>query len=191
MGFFPSRAGVTVGPASTRRALATAMVRFSASPLRAKANRLERATAPRRFRVRSGHSASGIACSGRAPMPMPPAAFEVTVRPSLGVGEKVPQRLQRIRSARDYRPHPPLRHAAGKAFSEGTRDNGIDAVQRMPSIPMERLHRHVLGQFEALEFHGRFTGIGSIDEEPSRASRVRRDGSKVLAGDCDLHRCSP
>lgn len=124
-------------------------------------------------------------------MPVSTAATNVASRISLRVGEKVLHRLQRVRPVGDHRPDPTPLHTAGEAVTERSRDDNIDAIKRMRSVPMELVHRHILWHIQAVDFHRIAGRIGLVDKKPPRPSRVRRNRAKVLAGDGDLHRLAP
>jgi hypothetical protein len=81
----------------------------------------------------------------------------------IGVGDKVPYRLQRIGPVGGHSPNATLGHAAGEAGTERSRDDNIDAIQRMCAFPMKRVHGHVLRHIQAIDLHRLASRVGPID----------------------------
>lgn len=113
----------------------------------------------------------------------------VTTWPSRSelTGEIILDRLERLSLVRPHCNDPAARHALAITLAERACDQDIDGIERMRARAVPVVHGEFLGEVKTIDLLRLCALLGFEHQEPPRPPRVRGDGAKVLAGDCNSH----
>ncbi len=102
-------------------------------------------------------------------------------------GEVILDRLERVGLVRPHGNDPTARHALAEALAERACDQDIDSIERMRAGAVPVVHGEFLGEVKTIDLLRLGALLGFEHQEPPRPPRVRGDGAKVLAGNCNFH----